>query len=412
MKVYNFKNDPKVLLEQGQELAKSVSCDKYRSRIVCVNLYLCGELEMKKVSQLTGASRTSLWRWVKAVDNKGWESLKDSPHTGRKSRLSANDKQQIIALIDEDNPEKYGYDVWDTRTMADYIRKTYTPEYGQSATAKLMKSLGLALVRPTTYPSLENPDPEAEEEFKQKLQSALDDPSTRVCFQDEVHFQLQPRITWKWTRKGTKLRVMSRPGKESVAYSGFVFPDTGELFVTKPTWFNYKTVIQCFEALIESHQLPEGVRFCVVLDNAPWHQKAIRLIWGNRTNADKDEPDYSHIREKMCYLRLPPYCPHLNPIEQVWRITRREATHNRYFPSLIDLTEKLDKYFARYAQPNEKFWSLCNFNFSIVDENGEKVKPERKPRPPLNGDGIAQNPQPSNVTPEGCADCGTELLAG
>lgn len=186
-----------------------------------------------------------------------------------------------------------------------------------------------------------------------------------------MHYQLQPHITWKWTKKGTQLTVMSKPGKESIAYSGFVFPDDGTLFVTKPGWFNYETVIQCFRDLIKAISLPEGVRFCVVLDNAPWHKKAIRLVWGDKLG------EYQDIRDKMCYLRLPPYCPHLNPIEQVWRTTRREVTHNHYFPSLDKLINELDKYYKKYTKANEKFRSLCDFNFSVVDENGKKVKPKR-----------------------------------
>jgi DDE superfamily endonuclease len=31
---------------------------------------------------------------------------------------------------------------------------------------------------------------------------------------------------------------------------------------------------------------------------------------------------------------LPPYSPELNPIERVWKLTRRQCLHNRYFPVL------------------------------------------------------------------------------
>lgn len=44
----------------------------------------------------------------------------------------------------------------------------------------------------------------------------------------------------------------------------------------------------------------------------------------------------------MEYISLLPYSPDLNPIEQVWRITQREKTHNHYFCSLEKLTNTLD----------------------------------------------------------------------
>ena len=63
----------------------------------------------------------------------------------------------------------------------------------------------------------------------------------------------------------------------------------------------------------------------------------------------------------MTLIFLPPYSPDLNPAEQVWRITRREVTHNTYFPNAQVLEDTLDAHFAVYRQPNEKLAALCIF---------------------------------------------------
>jgi len=149
---------------------------------------------------------------------------------------------------------------------------------------------------------------------------------------------------------------MSELGKNNMASSGFVIPETGELTITKPGWFNYESVIQSFREFIKTRPCPDGKKYCIILDNAPWHKKAIRLIWTDTLD------EYSDIRETMEYISLPPYSPDLNPIEQVWRITRREKTHNRYFSSLEKLTGILDDYFAGFSRPNEKLRSLCSFS--------------------------------------------------
>ncbi len=148
---------------------------------------------------------------------------------------------------------------------------------------------------------------------------------------------------------------MSKPGKQNVAYSGYLIPKTGELIVTKPEWFNYETVIQSFREFIVAAPLQEGKKYCMVLDNAPWHKKAIRLIWKDAL------PEYQDIRDKMVYVSLPPYSPDLNPIEQVWRITRREMTHNRYYSSKEMLESALDDYYSAFNQPNDKLAELCTF---------------------------------------------------
>ncbi len=189
-----------------------------------------------------------------------------------------------------------------------------------------------------------------------KQQNINSNPNIIPVFQDEVHFQVQTSITRTWAPKGSEPKVMSKPGKNNIAYSGFVIPDTGELYVTKTDRFNYESVIQSFRDFIKSNPPPEGKKYCMILDNAPWHKKAIRLIWKEALE------EYADIRAAMNYLSLPPYSPDLNPIEQVWRKTRREITHNRYFSSLSILTDTLDEYFLGFAIPNEPLKSLCSFD--------------------------------------------------
>ena len=63
----------------------------------------------------------------------------------------------------------------------------------------------------------------------------------------------------------------------------------------------------------------------------------------------------------MDVIPLPPYLPDLNPIEQVWRKTRRKVTHNRYFRNKEALEGKLDVYFEEFKEPNEELKTLCNF---------------------------------------------------
>lgn len=176
-----------------------------------------------------------------------------------------------------------------------------------------------------------------------------------MVFQDEVHFQITTSVTRKWVVKGSRPKVCSTPGRKKISYSGYVVPVTGELIVTKPQWFNYETVIQSFRDFIASYPLDTKKKICLILDNAPWHKKAYRLV------QEEALEEYSDIRDKIKLLKLPPYSPDLNPIEQCWRITRREVTHNKHFASIKVLGETLDGYFAQYREPNEKFMSLCSF---------------------------------------------------
>ena len=140
-----------------------------------------------------------------------------------------------------------------------------------------------------------------------------------------------------------------------VSYSGFVIPETGTLFVTKPEKFNYLTTIDAIRAFLAANPVPDGKKYALIMDNAPWHQKTRRLV------CDESQPEYADILESVVFIKLPPYSPDLNPIEQVWRITRRENTHNTFFASISSLECTVDAAFAARAVPNAQLRTLCTF---------------------------------------------------
>jgi len=96
-----------------------------------------------------------------------------------------------------------------------------------------------------------------------------------------------------------------------------------------------------------AENLPDDKKILVILDNASWHKKAVRLIRENK--------DFIGVE----FLFLPAYLPELNPIERVWRITRRERTHNRFFEKLKILQTVLTKYFESFRVPDERLKTLC-----------------------------------------------------
>lgn len=171
-----------------------------------------------------------------------------------------------------------------------------------------------------------------------------------MFFQDEVHFQLESTKTRMWAGKGKQPLVKSYAGRKSCAYSGYVNGSTGELVVNEMTWFNYETTIESIREFLKFR--PEGRKVVLVMDNAPWHKKAIRLI--------RTDDAYLDIRERIEILSLPPYSPDLNPIERVWRITRREQTHNHFFEDRETLASRLVSYFKRFVEPNKKLALLCS----------------------------------------------------
>ena len=63
--------------------------------------------------------------------------------------------------------------------------------------------------------------------------------------------------------RGSEPKIMSKPGKQSVAYSRYLIPETGALIVDKPIKFNYLTVIESIRNFISSVNIDAGKKFCI-----------------------------------------------------------------------------------------------------------------------------------------------------
>ena len=193
------------------------------------------------------------------------------------------------------------------------------------------------------------------EKSSKKILELSADENLIVVYQDEVHFHVQSTVTCGWYKKGSQPEIGSLPGRDKISYSGFVLPESGELFVNKPPLFNFQTTLESIRAFLQAHPVPHGKKYVLIMDNASWHKKAARLV------REDPQGEYRDISSAVTFLFLPPYSPDLNPIEQVWRITRRENTHNVFFASKTGLEQTLDKAFLHWEKPNSQLKSLCDF---------------------------------------------------
>ncbi len=97
-----------------------------------------------RVARKFGVSRTTTSRWSRALDHKGVEGLRKRRATGRPSRLTEDQKSEII-LIHTEGARAFGYDDdrWTTARLADAIEKRFGVRYDQDHVGRLMHGLGL-----------------------------------------------------------------------------------------------------------------------------------------------------------------------------------------------------------------------------------------------------------------------------
>lgn len=90
-----------------------------------------------------------------------------------------------------------------------------------------------------------------------------------------------------------------------------------------------------------------GKRLVLILDNARYHHARMLQPW------------LRAYHKVLTLMFLPPYSPELNPVERVWKLTRRLATHNRHFPTLDRVVGAVQERFSLWARPGRQMARLC-----------------------------------------------------
>jgi transposase len=177
----------------------------------------------------------------------------------------------------------------------------------------------------------------------------LRDPQVRIYAEDEVHFQQRTSVIRMWWPRGSQPEIPSAPTRAQIGYWGAVDIVGGSLLMEPEEGnFNWMTFHGFLEKLLR-RKYRGGQKLAMIIDNAGYHKK--KELW----------PFFAENRKRLRLLWLPPYSPDLNPIERVWRLTRRHVTHNKYFDSIEALRESLDRFFSYMRTPNLVLRSLCAF---------------------------------------------------
>lgn len=170
-----------------------------------------------------------------------------------------------------------------------------------------------------------------------------------VWFQDEARFGQQNTTTRVWATKGTRPRVVRQQQFEYAYLFGAICPATGATEAIISPLSNSDAMREHMSLI--SKRTPEGRHAVVVMDGAGWHQKQT-----------VDEFD------NVTIIKLPPYSPELNPIEQVWQWLRQNELANRCFQGYEDIVEQCSRAWNNFIRDIERVKSLCTRDWTkLVD---------------------------------------------
>jgi transposase len=164
-------------------------------------------------------------------------------------------------------------------------------------------------------------------------------------FQDEARFGrvVDPRSCW--AKKPARPKVNTQLIRQYVYVFCAVSPQDGRLDSLVLPFANTEAMSVFLEEL--SRRYPDE-QLLIFMDRAGWHRaKALR------------------IPENVELGFLPPYCPDLNPQEQIWDELREKFFGNKLFGCLQTVVDTAAKGLRQLEQSPEKIKKMVSWNWIL-----------------------------------------------
>lgn len=137
-------------------------------------------------------------------------------------------------------------------------------------------------------------------------------------FGDEASFWLDGTLHRTWARVGEQPRVDTFGERKTAHVFGSVSLEKRPRFLFRfASVFNAKTFLNFLQELVRRSRRR---KVFLIIDNGPCHNlNATGKLW------------LSEHAHRIELFRLPAYSPEFNPIEGVWKATKKQTTHNRFY---------------------------------------------------------------------------------
>ncbi len=164
-------------------------------------------------------------------------------------------------------------------------------------------------------------------------------------FQDEARFGRINEIKKCWSEKNCRPEVIKQIVREYTYAYGAVSPKDGKA-----------------DFLILPHM--RGAEMEMFLDEVSRrYPKDFILMFMDGAASHKG----IGIPENIQIEHIPPYCPQLNPVENIWDEMREKHFSNFAFDSMDDVEQRLIEACLDLEMNHEKVASICHFSWMYVD---------------------------------------------
>jgi transposase len=157
-----------------------------------------------------------------------------------------------------------------------------------------------------------------------------------ILFEDEASFWLDGTLHRTWAPVGQQPRVDTLGQRKTAHVFGAVSVEDARSCFQFATVFNSETYLAFLKLLVSRYPTQ---KVFLVTDNGPCHNLN-----------DEGKRWLGENSHRIELHRLPPYSPEYNPMEPVWKATRKMTTHNRFYRTTDERDGALRKTFRTFQR--------------------------------------------------------------
>src|SRR5882672_4294953 len=307
-----------------------------RRTTVLIDL-LVHHVPMAILCERWGLSSSCLYDWQSAFLLHGLESLHYRHSGGRRPKLTPKQKQRLVEFL-EAGPLVMGCETacWDAVLIRVLIWREFGVLYNRQYVCTLLRNLGFSFQK-ARFVSDHLDTAKRLAWLEQQWPTIVRAAKRRqglILFEDEASFAQWGSLSSTWARRGQQPEVLTSGKRKGYKVFGAIAYFSGRLFSQGIEGrFNAESY-QAFRQMILAQTTQH---LFLIHDGARYHTsastQAFLVVQSDRMTA---EP-------------LPSYSPDDNPIEYLWKKTKKRATHNKYFKEFAALTVSVEKALAYFA---------------------------------------------------------------
>jgi transposase len=311
-------------------------------------------LSCEQVAKVLFLDDDTVRRWHGLFLEDGLEGLTRFDVGGRDGFLSVAQETALKAFVTASLPRN-------TRQIGAFIEKEFGIVYeSRSGLIALLHRLGLEYHKPEVIPRrLDEAKQKAFIEGYEKLLNSLGDDEA-VLFADAVHPTHAARPVGCWAPKEETLAIEQTSGRQRLNIHGAIDLESGQTRMMEVETVDASSTIRLLEAIEALYPMLALIH--VFLDNARYHHAQLVQEW------------LAQPGRRIQLHFIPPYCPHLNPIERLWGLMHKHVTHNTCYATCREFAEATLG-FLRDTVP--KNWAgLCDSvtdNFRVISPKDFRV---------------------------------------